>query len=91
MDSTPSAVRRWISCGSCRPSWTCDERRGATHDTSTTGERSSHGTTSNSWIAEPVIENSDVAFGAPLTPRLMLCTSTGAPTVPSSIAWRSCT
>ena len=37
---------------------------------------------SHSSIAEPVIENSDVAFGAELTPRLTLCTSTGAPIEP---------
>ena len=48
------------------------------------GESSSQGTMSNSWIAEPVTLDSLVAPGPELTPRLMLCTSSGVPIVPGA-------
>src|SRR5664280_3853788 len=73
------------SCGSCRPIASL-EQRGACQLTSTIGDPRSHGSTSNSWIAEPVTLDSSLAPGAELTPRLMQCTTSGAPPSPAASA-----
>jgi hypothetical protein len=65
---------------------TAPVERGACQPTSTIRAPSSHGTTSNSWMADPVTLNSLVAPGAELTPRLTQCTSSGVPHTPASRA-----
>jgi hypothetical protein len=50
------------------------------------GASSSHGTTSNSWIAEPTMLDTLVAPGPELTPRLTQCSSSGVPHPPARTA-----
>ena len=61
--STPSAVRSKVSDGSATPAGTLLVARPASHATEVTGEPSSHGIESSSWITELVMIDSEVVSG----------------------------
>lgn len=62
-ESTPSAVRSRVSDGSATPAGTLLLARPASQATSTTGEDSSQGIESSSWMTELVMIDSEVVPG----------------------------